>query len=150
MGGSRFFPWNTWYLPLAPENLVLQCENPSLCPTCAYRAQPQLSEVLTVLFGLTDAPWNPGSWAWLFVFARWELFSEPVSHPAAVTSPLSIPSREAGVLPLPPTQVLFLNLRFADFFQFYQRKRKDQILSKGIFPVSNTFKLWGRSYWISA
>lgn len=126
-------------MSLAPENLVLQCENPSSCPTCVNRAQPQLSAVLTVLLGLADASWSPGSWAWLAVFATLGTFL--CNCPPALTSPLSIPFRETGVIPLLPTQVLFFNLRFADFFQFYQRKRKDQILNKGIFPVSDTFKL---------
>lgn len=109
-------------MPLPSENLVLQCESPSSCGTCAYRAQPQLSAVLTGLLGFADASRSPGSWALVFCVC-------------------STPFREAGVIPLPPPQVLFLNLRFADFFQFYQRKRKDQILSKGIFPMSDTFKL---------
>lgn len=114
---------------LPSENLVLQNESPSACGTCAYPAQPQLSAA--------PESWELGPWS--SVFAPLGTFL--CNCPPVVTAPLSIPFREAGVTPLPPPQVLFLNLRFADFFQFYQRKRKDQILSKGIFPVSDTFKL---------
>lgn len=126
-------------MPLPSENLILQCESPSSCGTCAYRAQPQLSAVLTVLLGFADASRSPGSWALVFCVCSTGNFSPKLS--LVVTALLSTPFREAGVIPLPPPQVLFLNLRFADFFHFYQRKRKDQILSKGIFPMSDTFKL---------